>query len=213
MGQKTHPHLLRTFNQSACHAKWFDDASYARCVASDHTLRQYLLKEFYQAGIARVELARTSGSVQITIFCARPGIIIGKKGADIEDLRRHLSVLEQGPVQLSVKEIKKVDLEAKLVAESIANQLERRVMYRKAMKRAIQSTMRSGAKGIRVIVSGRLGGAEIARAEKYTEGQLPLSTFRADIDHYHAIAKTTYGIIGVKVWIHRDKTRSNKKTK
>ena len=214
MGQKTQPNFLRLKPKQ--HAVWFADGpDYASLLKQDMKLRSYIEKTYYQAGVGAVNISRSSGMAKITILCARPGVIIGRQGADIEGLRTHLSVLVQGPVQVSIKEVKRVDLEAKLVAENIANQLSRRVMYRKAMKRAIQSTMRAGAKGVRVIVSGRLGGAEIARAEKYTEGRLPLSTFRADIDYHHAIAKTTYGIIGVKVWIYRDDsyTKNTKKDK
>ena len=158
---------------------------------------------FKQAGISKIIIDMPNGERRVTVHCARPGVIIGRKGADIEAHRAAISILVQSPVQLSVKEVKKIELDAKLVAENIAGQLERRVQYRKAMKRAIQSSMRAGAHGIRVITSGRLGGAEIARDEKYTEGRLPLSTIRSDISYHHAIAKTTYGIIGVKVWIYR----------
>ena len=162
------------------------------------------------ASVSRIKIERPAKNAKVTIYAARPGVIIGKKGGDIENLRQEVSAMMQVPVHINIEEVRKFDLDAKLVADGIAQQLERRVMFRKAMKRAVQNTMRAGALGMKVCVSGRLGGTEIARSEWYREGRVPLHTFRADIDYSLAEAKTTYGIIGVKVWIFRG-AESNKK--
>ena len=213
MGQKTNPRLLSLGHNTHAYSRWMDDKGYAKKLGMDIKIRAYIEDNYHQAGISAILIDRHDSMVRVTIVCARPGVIIGRKGVDIESLRAAISVVVGEAIQLTVKEVKKIELDAKLVAESVAGQLERRVQYRKAMKRAIQSTMRAGANGVRIVVSGRLGGAEIARDEKYTEGRLPLSTIRADIGYHHAIATTTYGIIGVKVWIYRGDVFPNKEEK
>jgi small subunit ribosomal protein S3 len=202
MGQKTNPKLFRLGHIIQADSLWVEEKKYAKTLGVDIQIRAYIEKHYNQCGISKILIERHDTTVKVTIVCARPGVIIGRKGADIESLRAAISIAVRVPIQLSVREVQKVELDPRLVAENIAGQIERRVQVRKSMKRAIQGTMRAGAKGVRVVVSGRLGGAEIARNEKYTEGRLPLSTIRANIDYYHAMAKTTYGIIGVKVWIY-----------
>ena len=205
MGQKVNPNGFRIGVTKRSHALWYkkDSTSFVNCLKQDIKLRSYILSKYANAGIAEIVIERLSQSANINIRCVRPGIIIGRKGSDIDTLRHRLSELSNIPVHVTVEEQKKPELEAKLVAENIAGQLERRVQFRKAMKKAIQSTMRAGARGIRVMVSGRVGGAEIARSEAYREGRVPLHTIRADIDYHIAEAQTTYGIIGVKVWVYR----------
>jgi small subunit ribosomal protein S3 len=170
-------------------------------------------KNYHSSGIKEIIIQRSAQSIQVRAVCARPGMIIGRKGADIDKAKYGISAAIRKPVQLTVEEERKPDLSAKIVAEGIASQLQRRVAFRKAMKRAVQAAMRAGAKGVKVMVSGRLNGAEIARSEKYHEGQLPLHTFRANIDYHIATGLTTYGIIGVKVWIYRDEAIRKKKVK
>ena len=185
-------------------SNWYAEGQeYANNVLAELEMRKYVLKTYKSAGVSEVFVERPGNNAKIIIKCSRPGIIIGKKGSDVEALRQVLETFMKTPVHVSVEEVKRADLDAKLVAESIASQLERRVLFRKAMKRAVQTSMRAGAKGIKVIVSGRLGGAEIARSEMYKEGRIPLHTFRSEIDYHIAEAMTTYGIIGVKVWIYR----------
>ncbi|MEC8977950.1 MAG: 30S ribosomal protein S3 [Pseudomonadota bacterium] len=205
MGQKQNPVALRLGINKTSSSCWYaGKAQYKENIMEDFKLRQYIEKNYSAAGIASVLIQRTSQNIQVRISCAKPGIIIGKKGSDIDKMRAELSNLMGKAIHLSIDEYRKPDLSAKLVAESIANQLKRRVQFRKAMKRAMQSTIRAGAKGIKILVSGRLNGAEIARSEGCHEGRVPLHTFKADIDYYIATAKTTYGIIGVKVWIFRE---------
>lgn len=204
MGQKVHPNGIRLGIVKPWTSTWFANTKeFANNLDSDFRVRQFLIKELANASVSRIDIERPAKSMRVTIHTARPGIVIGKKGGDIETLRNRVAKLTSVPVQINIAEIKKPELDAKLVAKSIAEQLERRVIFRRAMKRAVQNAMRSGAKGIKVEVSGRLGGAEIARSEWYREGRVPLHTLRADIDYNTAEALTTYGIIGVKVWIFK----------
>jgi small subunit ribosomal protein S3 len=204
MGQKVNPVGLRLGINRTWDSRWFADGSdYGRLLHEDIKVRRELKKRLYQAGVSRIIIERPHKKCRVTIYAARPGVIIGKKGADIEKLRKDLSALTEGDVHLNIVEIRKPETDAQLVAENIAQQLERRVAFRRAMKRSMQSAMRLGAKGVRINVSGRLGGAEIARMEWYREGRVPLHTLRADVDYGFAEAKTTYGIIGVKVWVFK----------
>ena len=208
MGQKVHPVGIRLGISKDWSSKWYSNsAQFPKNVNSDFIIRKELNSKLKDAAISRIEIERSSENVTIKIFSARPGIVIGKKGEGIETLRRDLAKLlgtTINNVLLNINEIKKPELDAKLVASSITQQLERRVMYRRAMKRAVTNTMRLGAEGIKVKISGRLNGAEIARTEWYQEGRVPLHTLKADIDYGLAEALTTYGIIGVKVWIFRE---------
>ena len=204
MGQKVHPvgirlGIVKKHNSNS----YASPKNYADYLITDLKVRDYLYSKLKNASISRILIERPSENARITISTARPGIVIGKKGEDVERLRREIARLMKTPVQINIDEIRKPDLDARLVAEGIASQLERRVMFRRAMKRAVQNTMRAGAKGIKVEVSGRLGGAEIARTEWYREGRVPLHTLRADIDYSIIRAETTYGCIGVKVWIFK----------
>jgi len=204
MGQKVNPIGLRLGVNRTWDSRWFAaGADYGRLLHQDIAIRKELKKRLGQAGVSRIVIERPHKKCRITIYAARPGVIIGKKGADIDKLRKDLSVMAEGEVFLNIVEVRKPEVDSQLVAENIAQQLERRVAFRRAMKRSIQSAMRLGAKGVRINVSGRLGGAEIARMEWYREGRVPLHTLRADIDYGFAEAKTTYGIIGVKVWIFK----------
>ena len=204
MGQKVHPVGIRLGVVKKHNANWYaSPKNYAEYLLTDLKVREYLYKKLKNAAISRILIERPFDTVCIMISIARPGIIIGKKGEDVERLGREVAKLMKTPVQINIDEIRKPDLDARLVAESIASQLEKRVMFRRAMKRAVQNTMRAGAKGIKVEVSGRLGGAEIARSEWYREGRVPLHTLRADIDYSIMRAETTYGCIGVKVWIFK----------
>ncbi len=205
MGQKVHPIGMRLGIVKDWTSKWFAESrDYANFLNDDMKVRGYLKKKLSQASVSRIQIERTAGSANITIHTARPGLVIGKKGEDIERLRREVTRMMALPkVHINIEEIRKPELDAQLVAEGIAQQLERRIMFRRAMKRAVGNTMRLGAKGIRVNVAGRLNGAEIARTEWYREGRVPLHTLRADIDYGLAEAATTYGIIGVKVWIFK----------
>ena len=203
MGQKTNPIGLRVGVNRTWDSRWYAADDYAKLLHEDLQLRKYLMERLSQAGISRVVIERPAKRARITIHTARPGVVIGKKGADIEKLRLDLSKMTGGEVALNILEIRKPEIDAKLVAENIAQQLERRVAFRRAMKRAVQSAMRLGAQGIRINCSGRLGGAEIARVEWYREGRVPLHTLRADVDYGVATAFTTYGTCGVKVWIFK----------
>ncbi|MGY5450811.1 30S ribosomal protein S3 [Agarivorans sp. MS3-6] len=204
MGQKVHPNGIRLGIVKPWNSTWYADKSeYADNLFSDHKVRQFLTKELKSASVSRITIERPAKSIRVTIHTARPGVVIGKKGEDVEKLRKNVAKLAGVPAQINISEVRKPELDAKLVADSISSQLERRVMFRRAMKRAVQNAMRLGAKGIKVQVSGRLGGAEIARAEWYREGRVPLHTLRADIDYSTSEALTTYGIIGVKVWIFK----------
>ncbi|EKD74509.1 MAG: hypothetical protein ACD_44C00423G0009 [uncultured bacterium] len=203
MGHKVNPNLLRLNIINDWNAMWYADRNYADNVFGDICARRYIQKEWASAGISRVYIKRPAKNAQIIVYAARPGIIIGKKGEEVERVRAHVSKLMGIPVHLAIEEVRKPELDAKLVAETVAQQLEKRIMFRRAMKRAVTSAMRSGAKGIKINVSGRLGGAEIARNEWYREGRVPLHTLRAEVDYGTAEAMTTYGVIGVKVWIFK----------
>lgn len=204
MGQKVHPIGIRLGVIKRHNANWYaSPKNYADFLLTDLAVREYLYAKLKSAAVSRILIERPSETARITISTARPGIIIGKKGEDVERLGREVSKLMKTPVQINIDKIRKPDLDARLVAESIAAQLEKRVMFRRAMKRAVMSTMRSGALGIKVRLSGRLNGAEIARTEWSREGRIPLHTFRADIDYGFGEARTTYGVIGVKVWIFK----------
>ncbi len=204
MGQKVHPTGIRLGIVKDWTSKWYSDSrNYAKLLNADLEVRAYLEKKLTHASVSRIQIERQANNAHITIHTARPGLVIGKKGEDIDSLRKVISAKIGGPVHIGVEEIRKPELDARLVADSIAQQLERRIMFRRAMKRSVQSAMRLGAGGIKVSVGGRLNGAEIARSEWYREGRVPLHTLRADIDFGAAVANTTYGIIGVKVWIFK----------
>jgi len=205
MGQKVHPTGIRLGIVTDYTSKWYADSKeYANYLNSDIKVREFLKQKLSQASVSKIQIERTAGNANITIFTARPGLVIGKKGEDIERLRQEVTKLLKLPaVHINIEEIRKPELDAQLVAEGIAQQLERRIMFRRAMKRAVTNTLRLGALGVKVCVAGRLNGAEIARTEWYREGRVPLHTLRADIDYGFAEAKTTYGIIGVKVWIFK----------
>jgi small subunit ribosomal protein S3 len=204
MGQKVHPTGMRLGISKDWNTKWYAHSKdYAKTLASDLELRSYITKRLANAAISKILIDRPAQTLNVTVFTARPGIVIGKKGEDIERLRHDLSKINGAPVQVAVEEIRKPELDAKLVAENICQQLEKRIMFRRAMKRAVQNSMRLGAEGVKVMLSGRLNGAEIARTEWYREGRVPLHTLRADIDYGVHEALTTYGIIGVKVWIFK----------
>jgi small subunit ribosomal protein S3 len=207
MGQKVHPVGIRLGISTDWNSKWYASSSdFPNLLNADIAIRNYLKKKLENANVSKIQIERPTRAAVITIHTARPGVVIGKKGADIEKLREEvakLAGLHLNSVKINIEEIRKPELDAQLVAESIAQQLERRVMFRRAMKRSIQNTMRMGAEGIKIMVSGRLNGAEIARSECYHEGRVPLHTLRADIDYGFAEALTTYGILGVKVWIYK----------
>ena len=204
MGQKVHPIGIRLGIVKDWTSKWYAEGrNYADMLNSDLNIRSFLKEKLSQASMSRIQIDRPAKNVNITVHTARPGLVIGQKGKDIDELRAEVSKRMGVPVHISIEEIRKPELDAQLVAESIAQQLERRVMFRRAMKRAVQNTMRLGAGGIKVNIAGRLNGAEIARGEWYREGRVPLHTLRADIDYGFAIANTTYGVIGTKVWIFK----------
>ncbi|WP_341206010.1 30S ribosomal protein S3 [uncultured Psychrosphaera sp.] len=204
MGQKVHPTGIRLGITKPWVSTWYANTKeYASHLNGDIKVRQFLTKELKNASVSKITIERPAKSIKVTIHTARPGVVIGKKGADVEKLRNVVAKLTGVPAQINIAEVRKPELDAQLVADSISSQLERRVMFRRAMKRAVQNAMRIGAKGIKVEVSGRLGGAEIARSEWYREGRVPLHTLRADIDYATSEALTTYGIIGVKVWIFK----------
>ena len=203
MGQKVNPIGLRLGINRTWESRWFARKEYGNLLLDDLGLRKFLHQRLGQAGVSRVVIERAAKKTRITLHSARPGVVIGKKGADIEKLRTDVAKLTDSDVSLNIVEIRKPEIEAKLIADSIAQQLERRVAFRRAMKRAVQSAMRLGAQGIRINCSGRLGGAEIARMEWYREGRVPLHTLRADVDFAYGTAKTTYGVCGVKVWVFK----------
>lgn len=204
MGQKVHPTGIRLGIVKDWNSKWYANSrDYADFLNADLAVRAYLRKRLSQASVSRIQIDRPAKNAHITIHTARPGVVIGKKGEDIDALRSDVARMMGIPVHISIEEIRKPELDAQLVAEGIAQQLERRIMFRRAMKRAIQNTMRLGAEGIRVNIAGRLNGAEIARSEWSREGRVPLHTLRADVDYGFAEARTTYGVIGVKVWIFK----------
>ena len=203
MGQKVNPIGIRLGIIKDWTSKWYAGTQYAAYLNVDLKVRAYLEKKLIAASVSRIQIERPARNARITIHTARPGVIIGKKGGDVDELRQEVSRMMGVPVHINIEEIRKPELDASLVAQSVAQQIERRVMFRRAMKRAVQSAMKQGALGIKVTVAGRLGGSEIARTEWYREGRVPLHTFRADIDYATARSLTTYGIIGVKVWIFK----------
>lgn len=203
MGQKVNPIGIRVGINRTWDSRWFGDRNYAERLVADLKLREFIKDKLKAAGISKVLIERAAQNTRVTVQTARPGVVIGKKGADIEKLRKDLSAHAGSEVSLNIVEIRKPDLDAQLVAEGVAQQLERRVSFRRAMKRAVQSALRQGALGVRICVAGRLGGADIARSEWYREGRVPLHTLRADLDYGFSEALTTYGIIGVKVWIYK----------
>ena len=203
MGQKVNPHGLRVGVIKDWDSKWYADAEFSDYLVEDYNIRKFLKKKLYSAGVSKIEIERASDRVKVIIYTAKPGVVIGKGGAEIEVTKKELSKLTDKKVMVDIKEIKRPDRDAQLVAENIAQQLENRVSFRRAMKSCMGRTMKSGAMGIKTCCSGRLGGADIARAEFYSEGTIPLQTLRADIDYGFAEANTTYGTVGVKVWIYK----------
>lgn len=211
MGQKIHPIGMRIGIIRDWESKWYAEKDYATLLHEDIKIREYVEARLKEASVSKIEIERAANRVNVTIHTAKPGMVIGKGGSEVEVLRNQLNTMTGKRVHINIIEIKRADLDARLVAESVARQLENRVSFRRAQKQAIQRTMRSGAKGIKTQVSGRLGGADIARAEHYSEGTVPLHTLRADIDYAHAEADTTYGKLGVKVWIYRGEVLPTKK--
>ena len=203
MGQKVNPHGLRVGIVKDWDAKWYADKDFAANLHEDVKIRNFLKETLFIAGISRIEIERTNKRIKLNIHTAKPGMVIGRGGAGIEDIKKAMTRFTDKQVDVNIAEIKQADMDATLVAENIAGQLERRIGFRRAMKQAVGRTMRLGAKGIKIMVSGRLGGAEIARSESYREGSIPLHTLRADIDYGTAEAHTTYGCIGIKVWIYK----------
>ena len=213
MGQKVNPHGLRVGVIKDWDSKWYADAEFSDYLVEDYNIRKYLKKKLYAAGVSKIEIERTSDRVKVIIYTAKPGVVIGKGGAEIEVTKAELAKLTGKKVLVDIKEIKRPDKDAQLVAENIAQQLENRVSFRRAMKSCMGRTMKAGAQGIKASCSGRLGGADMARTEFYSEGTIPLQTLRADIDYGFAEADTTYGKIGVKVWIYKGEvlpTKGNK---
>ncbi|MGI2329609.1 30S ribosomal protein S3 [Planococcus sp. YIM B11945] len=211
MGQKIHPIGMRIGIIRDWESKWYAEKDYATLLHEDIKIREYVEARLKEASVSKIEIERAANRVNVTIHTAKPGMVIGKGGSEVEVLRKQLTAMTNKRVHINIIEIKRADLDARLVAESVARQLENRVSFRRAQKQAIQRTMRSGAKGIKTQVSGRLGGADIARAEHYSEGTVPLHTLRADIDYAHAEADTTYGKLGVKVWIYRGEVLPTKR--
>ena len=203
MGQKVNPHGLRVGVIKDWDSKWYADAEFSDYLVEDYNIRKFLKKKLYSAGVSKIEIERASDRVKVIIYTAKPGVVIGKGGAEIEVTKKELAKLTDKKVMVDIKEIKRPDRDAQLVAENIAQQLENRVSFRRAMKSCMGRTMKSGAMGIKTCCSGRLGGADIARAEFYSEGTIPLQTLRADIDYGFAEANTTYGKVGVIVWIYK----------
>jgi len=203
LGQKVNPIGLRLGIIKTWESQWFGGKNYAGYIFEDHKLRKFIKQKLYHAGVSRIEVERSAKRIRLRIYTARPGIVIGKKGAEIAQLKKEVELLTAHEVLIDIQEVRKPEIDAQLVAENVANQLERRVAFRRAMKRAVQSSLRFGALGIKVICAGRLGGAEIARTEWYREGRVPLHTLRADIDYGTAEAHTTYGLVGVKVMIFK----------
>lgn len=203
MGQKVHPYGIRVGYIKPWRSRWFAKADYVEYLHEDLKLRDYIKEKWKHTGVSSIDIARSGKKVRVTINSARPGLLIGRRGAEIDKIREEAQRFTKGEVQVDIKEIKLPQTDAQLVAENIAQQFEKRVAFRKAMKKAVQAAMMKGAQGIKVLCSGRLGGAEIARREGYKEGKVPLSTFRADIDYGFTEARTTYGAIGIKVWIYK----------
>ena len=212
MGQKVNPLGLRLGVIKSWDSRWFAGKEYAAFIEDDYNLREFLKKKLYHAGISKIEIERWAKRVRLRIYAARPGIVIGKKGAEIEQLKKELEKMVSQEVVIDIQEVRKPEVDAQLVAENVALQIVRRVAFRRAMKRGVSSAMRFGAQGIKICCSGRLGGAEMARTEWYKEGRIPLHTLRADIDYGFTAARTTYGIIGVKVWIFHGEILEKEKT-
>jgi small subunit ribosomal protein S3 len=210
LGQKVHPIGFRLGYNKVWNSRWFADRDFSRFIQEDKFLRDFLKKKLYESGIARIDIERAASKAKIIIYTARPGIVIGKKGAQIEALKKELETHIQHEVIIDIQEVRKPETEAQLVAENVAQQLERRVAFRRAMKKAVNSALKFGSKGIKITCAGRLGGAEMARREWYREGRVPLHTLRADIDYGFAEASTTYGIIGVKVIIFKGESLPEK---
>ncbi len=213
MGQKVNPHGLRVGIISDWNSRWYAGADFADNLVEDYNIRKFLKKRLYSAGIARIDIERASDKLKVIIYTAKPGVVIGKAGAEIEVLKGEIAQFTSKKLNLEIKEVKKPDANAQLVAENIATQLENRISFRRAMKSTMSRTMKSGAKGIKTCCSGRLGGADMARTEFYSEGTIPLQTLRADIDFGFAEADTTYGKIGVKVWIYHGEVLPTKASK
>ncbi len=214
MGQKVNPHGLRVGIINDWDSKWYAEAEFADNLVEDYNIRTYLKKKLYSAGVAKIEMERASDRLKVIIYTAKPGLVIGKGGSEIEKLKEEVQKLTAKKLMIDIKEIKRPDNNAQLVAENIAGQLENRISFRRAMKSCMSRTMKSGAKGIKTSVSGRLGGADMARTEFYSEGTIPLQTLRANIDYGFAEADTTYGKVGVKVWIYQGEVlpvKANKK--
>lgn len=210
MGQKTHPIGFRLGVIKGWKSKWYEEKRYADWLHEDIKLRRFIKKKLMHAGISKIEIERMANKVKINIFTARPGIVIGKRGAGVDDLKREVGKLVNGEIFLNIQEVRKAELDATLVAENVAAQLVRRVAFRRALKKAMQTGMKFGAKGFRISASGRLGGAEMGRYEWYRDGRVPLHTLRADIDYGTAIARTTYGVIGIKCWIFKGEVLEDK---
>jgi small subunit ribosomal protein S3 len=211
LGQKVNPIGFRLGVIKTWDSKWYAEADYAKLLHEDLKLRNFLKKRLYHSGVSKIEIERAANKAKINIFTARPGLIIGKKGSEVETLKKELAKLTEKEVFLNIQEVRKPELDAQLVAENVALQLERRIAFRRAMKKSVTTALKFGAKGIRITCSGRLGGAEMSRTEWYREGRVPLHTLRADIDYGFAEAKTTYGIIGVKVLIFKGEVLPGKK--
>ena len=205
MGQKVHPVGFRLGINKTWVSRWYAENDFGKLLQEDLTIRKYLKKKLYQAGVSKIEIERATSKIRINIFTSRPGMVIGRKGAEIDQLKKELQALTDKEIYINIHEVKKPDLDAQLVAESIALQLIRRVAFRRAIKKSVSTALKFGALGIKVSCAGRLGGAEIARQEWYREGRVPLHTLRANIDYGFAEALTTYGLIGVKVWINKEK--------
>ncbi len=203
MGQKTHPHGFRLGIVRNWQSRWYAEKEFPQLLQEDETIRRYLHRRLAHAAVSRVEIARKPSKIVMTVHTARPGVVIGKRGAEVDKLRDELGVLTRSEVSVNVEEIKRPELDARLVAENVTHQLRQRISFRRAMKRAVQSARRAGAEGIKIQCGGRLGGAEIARTEAYHEGRVPLHTLRADIDYASVRANTTYGTVGVKCWIFK----------
>ena len=203
MGQKTHPHGFRLGIVKDWRSRWYAEGDFPKLLQEDETIRRYLHRRLAHAAISRVEIDRKPSKIVVTIHTARPGVVIGKRGSEVDKLREELALVTDSEVSINVEEIKRPEIDAHLVADNVVHQLKQRVSFRRAMKRAVQSAMRSGAEGIKIQCAGRLGGAEIARTDGYNEGRVPLHTLRADIDYAQLTAKTTYGTVGVKCWIFK----------
>ncbi|HHU69493.1 MAG TPA: 30S ribosomal protein S3 [Thermoanaerobacterales bacterium] len=203
MGQKVNPHGLRLGIVKDWNAKWYADKNFSEFLLEDQKIRKHVKDKLYTSGISKIEIERAANRIRVTIYTSKPGMVIGKGGTGVEELKNELEAITEKQVQINVMEVKVPELDAQLISENIAAQLEKRISFRRAMKQSISRAMRAGAKGIKTLVSGRLGGAEIARSEGYSEGTIPLQTLRADIDYGFAEAHTTYGRLGVKVWVYK----------